>query len=323
MSSSRATKRKIKYFIKDNSGVLFLADSPKGKQPNMRGTINIDGIYYDVSGWFHKKKNSEQQYLVLRVKRQTERPTNGRGTPKASSYKYSLKSNQGMLFPLPLLGRREFEDKHLKPNMRGSLNVGGTLYDLSAWIKSSKKPEIKKKFISINLTKHDLTREYLLESILSGDSKYVPAKTRSKEKPKDADTREPAETGTSPKRAASTGSHAPSSQHTERDSYIEPNIGGHSPSQIRSFSKMKESSTIIPNDKASGREDSLSQPVVPSSETDTVEDSSSAGSRLPHSQDDTGGNGASISTQVSKDSHEETTRTDDWDDSDEPDDLPF
>ena len=100
-------------------------------------------------------------------------------------------------------------------------------------------------------------------------------------------------------------------------------MGGLSPSQIRSFSKMKESSTIIPNDKASGREDSLSQHVVPSSETDTVEDSSSAGSRLPHSQDDTGGNGASISTHVSKDSHEETTRTDDRDDSGEPDDLPF
>ncbi len=60
------------YTLGDNEGKLFLAkkSNTNKRQPNMRGTINIDGTLYDLSGWFHMMKNGQQQFIALRAKKQ-------------------------------------------------------------------------------------------------------------------------------------------------------------------------------------------------------------------------------------------------------------
>lgn len=317
MTNNRATNRKY-YPVRKNSGVLFLVDSPKGKQPNMRGTIRIGDIYYDISGWFHNKKNSEQQYLALRVKKQTERPTKGRGTPIASSYKYYLRSNEGMLFPLPLLAPRNSDDGHPKPSMRGTLNVDGTLYDLSAWINSSKNPENKNKFLSLNLTRHDSTREYLLESILGGDPRHIQPRTRSQRMPVDADIRESSGMDTPAEGSGMTGTPDPSPQYLEPEPDDPADVGM---PQEGSFSYEKAFSPMMPDGKESGHEETASQPDVPLPETSIVTDGSPADSGS--SQDGPMGCGTSFSTHERKNLNEGITGTVDWPELSDQDDLPF
>lgn len=51
-----------------NSGALFLNDK-KGneKAPDRRGTLNVDGIEYELAGWLRTSKKGTQ-FLSLKVK---------------------------------------------------------------------------------------------------------------------------------------------------------------------------------------------------------------------------------------------------------------
>lgn len=78
VKKSTATKRSKRenhqngYTLGNNEGRLFMAlkSNQNPRQPNMRGTINIDGTLYDLSGWFHRMKNGNQQYVALRARKQ-------------------------------------------------------------------------------------------------------------------------------------------------------------------------------------------------------------------------------------------------------------
>lgn len=318
MVKQRAEKRTYHY-IGENSGLLFLVDNPKNRQPNMRGTIRINSIYYDISGWFHRKKNSQQQYIALRVKKQTEKPTKGRGEAIACTYKYYLRSNEGKLFPLPLLATRSSDNK---PNMRGTLNVDGTFYDLSAWFKSSKNSENKKKFLSLNLTKHDSKREYLLESLLAGDPRPVPHRTTSQSMPKDNNSFNSFEIDSKANVSAEIDAIDHSAQIMREDQEPNNNEVPHNdvPDQDEPFLNEKIS-TMIPNGKQSGLEDTLFQHSVSLHKAKIKKDDTITDKAL--SRDNTERNGTSPSTQEKSEPPERPTGDAEWSDFTDADDLPF
>lgn len=61
------------YALKPGHGRLFVAEKqPNSNQPNMRGTINVDDVVYDISGWEHKAPNGKK-YLALALRKKSER----------------------------------------------------------------------------------------------------------------------------------------------------------------------------------------------------------------------------------------------------------
>ena len=56
---------------REKEGNLFNANpSPGKRQPDMRGTIQINGVFYDVSGWWKTSRNNGRDFLTLRFKEQ-------------------------------------------------------------------------------------------------------------------------------------------------------------------------------------------------------------------------------------------------------------
>lgn len=53
-----------------NSGALFVNDKgDNDKRPDRRGTINIEGVEYTLSGWLRTPNNGGAQFLSLKAER--------------------------------------------------------------------------------------------------------------------------------------------------------------------------------------------------------------------------------------------------------------
>lgn len=64
------------YYLDPGCGRLFpAAKKPNSKQPDMRGTINIEGVRYDLSGWL-RLASENKKYLELRVRKKEVKQKN-------------------------------------------------------------------------------------------------------------------------------------------------------------------------------------------------------------------------------------------------------
>lgn len=53
-----------------NTGALFVNDKGDNeKRPDRRGTINIEGVEYKLSGWLRTPNGGGQQFLSLKAER--------------------------------------------------------------------------------------------------------------------------------------------------------------------------------------------------------------------------------------------------------------
>jgi hypothetical protein len=50
-----------------NRGALFKTVPDSEKHPTCTGTLNVDGVDYDIAGW-HKRAKSGKEYIALTVK---------------------------------------------------------------------------------------------------------------------------------------------------------------------------------------------------------------------------------------------------------------
>jgi hypothetical protein len=53
-----------------NTGALFMNDKAgNDKRPDRKGTINVEGVEYQLSGWIREKKNGGEKFLSLKIER--------------------------------------------------------------------------------------------------------------------------------------------------------------------------------------------------------------------------------------------------------------
>lgn len=53
-----------------NSGALFMNEKAgNDKRPDRKGTINVEGVEYNISGWIREKKNGGEKFLSLKIER--------------------------------------------------------------------------------------------------------------------------------------------------------------------------------------------------------------------------------------------------------------
>lgn len=53
-----------------NTGALFINDKAgNDKRPDRKGTLNVEGVEYQISGWIREKKNGGEKFLSLKVER--------------------------------------------------------------------------------------------------------------------------------------------------------------------------------------------------------------------------------------------------------------
>lgn len=68
-----------------NSGVLFTNDKKEtSKHPDLRGSINVDGVEYWMSGWFSYKKSNGEKYIQIKLNPKDSnysKQTNSRNEP--------------------------------------------------------------------------------------------------------------------------------------------------------------------------------------------------------------------------------------------------
>lgn len=68
-----------------NSGALFLNDDKKtDKHPDYRGTLNVEGVEYWVSGWKKRSKKGDP-YMSLAITEKEERRGRGNGRGRDDS----------------------------------------------------------------------------------------------------------------------------------------------------------------------------------------------------------------------------------------------
>lgn len=65
--------RKRQYILEDGQGRLFIAKDSSNGRPALRGTIQIDGKRYDMSGWYQPMRNrKDTKYINLRLREQSD-----------------------------------------------------------------------------------------------------------------------------------------------------------------------------------------------------------------------------------------------------------
>ena len=70
---------------KDNSGVLFANKKTKDNQPDFRGTVKVNGVDLDISGWKKTSKNGNEYFSLSFQKpfnREQENALHGREEQK-------------------------------------------------------------------------------------------------------------------------------------------------------------------------------------------------------------------------------------------------
>ena len=68
-----AATRKRQYILEDGQGRLFIAKDSSNGRPALRGTIQIDGKRYDMSGWYQPMRNrKDTKYINLRLREQSD-----------------------------------------------------------------------------------------------------------------------------------------------------------------------------------------------------------------------------------------------------------
>lgn len=73
---------KTKYVHKDNRGSMWENDhKTTEKHPDFRGSLNVDGTVYWISGWTDMKNG--KRYMSLSVQPQEERTDDARPTQQA------------------------------------------------------------------------------------------------------------------------------------------------------------------------------------------------------------------------------------------------
>ena len=51
-----------------NSGVLFNnKNKTTDKQPDYRGTLDVEGVMYDMAGWIKTSKSSGKKFLSIKI----------------------------------------------------------------------------------------------------------------------------------------------------------------------------------------------------------------------------------------------------------------
>ena len=59
------------YTSKPNTGALFTNEKTQGKQPDLTGSININGVEYPLAGWERTSSNG-RRFFRLTTKVNTE-----------------------------------------------------------------------------------------------------------------------------------------------------------------------------------------------------------------------------------------------------------
>lgn len=78
-----------------NTGALFKNDKGgNDKRPDRRGTINIEGVEYKISGWLRTPKNGGDQFLSIKAERADSQQQPGRDRTPQDAYKKQPESNQ-------------------------------------------------------------------------------------------------------------------------------------------------------------------------------------------------------------------------------------
>ena len=70
----------------NNSGALFRNDKKKeDKEPDYKGSINVEGKEFWVNGWINEAKESGKKYLKVKVSPKENSGGDGRDNPRQRS----------------------------------------------------------------------------------------------------------------------------------------------------------------------------------------------------------------------------------------------
>lgn len=67
------------------------------KRPDRRGTINIEGVEYKLSGWLRTPKNGGDKFLSLKAERSDKQQEPGRERTPASDRAAAAKNDSGWI----------------------------------------------------------------------------------------------------------------------------------------------------------------------------------------------------------------------------------
>lgn len=57
-----------------NTGAMFANDKQgNDKRPDRRGSLNVEGVDYWISGWLRKKKDTGEPFMSIKVERKEQR----------------------------------------------------------------------------------------------------------------------------------------------------------------------------------------------------------------------------------------------------------
>lgn len=85
-----------------NTGALFINDKGGNeKRPDRKGTLNVEGVEYQISGWIREKKNGGEKFLSLKVERKNSQPEPGRDRTPADAYRKMHGSEKQVVHPKP------------------------------------------------------------------------------------------------------------------------------------------------------------------------------------------------------------------------------
>lgn len=71
-----------------NSGALFINDKGgNDKRPDRKGTLNVEGVEYYISGWIREAKNGGGKFLSLKVERKNSQSAPGRDRTPQDAYR--------------------------------------------------------------------------------------------------------------------------------------------------------------------------------------------------------------------------------------------
>lgn len=71
-----------------NTGALFINDKGGNEmRPDRKGTLNVEGVEYQISGWLRSPKKGGEKFLSLKIERKNSQPQEGRDRTPQDAYK--------------------------------------------------------------------------------------------------------------------------------------------------------------------------------------------------------------------------------------------
>ena len=127
----------------ESFGILSKVKNKKGsRQPDYRGSITIEGVTYDISGWYRFSSETNQKSISLLLRDQKWRGTRARGDGKGALRHITYSSS---------------DSNDRMPQFRGKIELN-TTYDLSGFLLSYQKDGVDRCCLRLRVRPFDFSK---------------------------------------------------------------------------------------------------------------------------------------------------------------------